>query len=317
MVRNPLYLLAGKEEFLKREFIQDLRQSLFPKDPSNPNFQEFRADKDPLSSDLDFVGTAPFLSEARLAILRDADELSEEEKEALLAYAARPASTGVLVVVSEEASAKKNEFLRKLSEKARLVPCYPPFERDLFPWIHARAKKRGIRLEPDAAALLVERLGKDLASLDGALEQAAVFASPRTQITLKDIDGFFGRSLQADVFELSDAILEKNAMTALGIVTTLLGEGGRAFEIVPVLAGQFDRLKRGSALLGEGRSSQEIGADLRVHSFFLEKFMRQVRKSPAARAAEIVKRLLACDEAIKTSRLSDALALECFVLEVC
>ncbi|MGH7198744.1 MAG: DNA polymerase III subunit delta [Candidatus Omnitrophota bacterium] len=317
MVRHPLYLLAGKEEFLKREFIQDLRQSLFPKDPSNPNFQEFSADKDPLSAALDFVGTAPFLSEARLAVLRDVDELSDEEKEALLAYAGRPAPTGVLVVVSEETSAKKNDFLRKLSAQAKLVPCYPPFEKEIPSWIHARAKKKGIHLDGDAAAILAERLGKDLLSLDGVLEQAAVFASPRTQISLKDIDGLLGRSVQADVFELADAILEKNAKTAFGIVTTLLEEGSRAFEIVPVLAGQFDRLLRGSALLAEGRSSEEIGTELRIHSFYLEKFMRQARRVPAERAAEIFRRLLSCDEAIKTSRLSDALALERFVLEVC
>lgn len=316
-MRNPLYLLAGKEAFLKREFIQDLRQSLFPKDPSNLNYQEFHAGKDPLSSVLDFAGTAPFLSEARLAILWDADDLSDEEKEALLVYAGRPASAGVLVVVSKEASAKKNEFLRKLSEKAKLVPCYPLFERDLPQWIQGRAKKRGIRLDGDALAIFSERLGKDLGSLDGALEQTAVFASPRTQITSKDIDGLLGRSIQADVFELADAVLEKNAKSALGIVTTLLREGTRAFEIVPVLAGQFDRLRRGSALLAEGRSSQEIGADLRIHSFFLEKFMRQARRVPVDRAAEILRRLLGCDEAIKTSRLSDALALERFVLEVC
>jgi DNA polymerase-3 subunit delta len=317
MVREPLYLLAGKEAFLKREFLKELRESLFPKDPSDLNYQEFRAGSDALSAVLDFAGTAPFLGEARLAVLWEVDELSDAEKETLLAYAGRPAPTGIVVAVSEEASAKKNEFLRKFSEKAKLIACYPPFERDLPQWIGARAKKKGIRLEAGAAELLSDRAGKDLASLDSALEQAAVYASPRTLVTLKDLDGLLGRSIQADVFELADAILDRNAKRAFAIVEALLGEGARAFEIVPVLASQFDRLKRGSALLAEGRSQQEIGADLRIHSFFLDKFMRQARRAPAGKASEIFRKLLDCDEAIKTSRLSDALALERFVLEAC
>jgi len=106
-----VYLLIGKERSLKREFLSDLRKRLFPKDSdSGMNAQEFIAGEDNLGAALDFALTTPFLSDKRLAILWDIEELEDEEKTALLASVEKLPSSGVLVLISEETGVKKIIF---------------------------------------------------------------------------------------------------------------------------------------------------------------------------------------------------------------
>ena len=116
-------LLIGKERFLKREFILALRQDLFP-DSTDPglNFQEFTADQEPLHSFLDFLSTSPFAAEHRLAVLWGLDSLTAEEKESLESSLEKLPASSVCVLESEQTNAKKDPFLRKLAEKAKLVP---------------------------------------------------------------------------------------------------------------------------------------------------------------------------------------------------
>ena len=316
-MKKALYLLVGKEEFLKKEFIQNLRKSLFPQGQSGEiNFQEFHAGIDPLGAALDFARTAPFLGDKRLAVLWGIDDLAAEEKESLLAYTANPAPASALVLVSGEGNANKNGFLSGLSRVCAVTACHVPFERDLPQWIQTRARKSGVQMESSAAPILVERAGKDVTALSHAIEELALYVHPRTQVLAKDVESLLGRSAEADVFELSDMLIRKNVNSALEKVEALFRDGARAYEIVAALASQFDRLRKAGVLMREGKPDKEVGAELKVHPFFLDKFLSQAKGIPEGTMREISKRLLSCDEAIKTSRLDERLAVERLVLEV-
>ena len=95
----PVYLLAGKEDLLKEEFLSKLRTALFANTDQGLNSQHFDAALSGFGPALEFLQTAPFLAEHRLAILKNIDELEEEGRESVLRYAVSPSPTGVLVLV--------------------------------------------------------------------------------------------------------------------------------------------------------------------------------------------------------------------------
>ncbi|MBI3252305.1 MAG: DNA polymerase III subunit delta [Candidatus Omnitrophica bacterium] len=318
MVAPETYLLIGKDSFLKKEFIQGLRDRYFPgRSDSGINFQEFTAGEHPLRSVLDFLDTVPFLSEKRLAVLWDAGALAEDEKKTLPARLdAGLLSSSVLVIASEETNTKKNAFVRELSGHCRVVPCHPPFEKDLPQWIAARAKRHGKSLERQAAFLLMERVGGQTSTLAPAIEQAAIFTADKAGIQTRDIEALFGRSLAADAFSLVDLWIEKNFARLIQMTVHLLDEGTRAFEIVAVLAGSLDRLKQAARLTAEGLSAEQITARLKLHPFFAEKLLAQARRVSAEKVGGVLRELLICDEALKTGALGERLALERFLIRV-
>jgi DNA polymerase-3 subunit delta len=317
-VVNGITLLLGKEEFLKREFIEELRRRFFPRTAaSDANYQEFDLGETSFKTAAQFLETLPFLSEKRVAIVRGLDRTAEDEKEAVLAFADRFPSTAVLVLVSDESSVKKDDFLRRLSEKVRTVACHTPFDRDLPGWVQARARKIGIDIDREALPVLTERCGRDLAAIHSALEQLSLGIHPRNRIERCDAESFLGRSVHADVFSLVDAFEAGRATGALEILEALFREDARGYEIVAVLAAQFEKLKKVSVLKARGLSDREIGAELKVHPLFLSRLLRQARAIPSQKLGLILAKLLECDHAVKTGVLEEKLALERFVFEAC
>ena len=314
----PVYLLVGKDQFLKKEFISELRGRLLPKGAlTGGDFHQFSGKSDPWNVVSNFLRTAAFLSPKRLAVLQEADELDEPERQALAAYAENPSPTGVLVVVSEQGSAKKDPFLARLSQKAHLVNCYPPSEMQWPAWVQARAKRSGRSLSREAAFLLIERIGRDTEALDAALVKLNLFTEGKNEITLQDAESLVGRSVADDVWRLADAVLSKDLRLSLETLSSLLKEGTRGFEIVGALAGQFERLRAVGVLVRQGRSAHEIASELRVHPYYLEKILRQAGATPTDDGARRLGSLLECDLSIKTGRLGEKPALERLLLELC
>jgi len=314
--KGGAYLLYGKEAFLKREFVQKLRADFFPKKQDlELGFKRFEAPADSLGALIDFVGSPSFFSTKKLAVFSGIDNLESDDKERLLDYSNRVPPDAVLVLVSEESNLKKDNFLKRLSERAKPTPCHLPFDRDLPLWVEGRVRKAGKTIERDATALLIERVGKDAAALQSAVEQLTVYTHKETRISLKDTETLLGRSVQADVFGLIDALLEKKIRSALEILESLLKEGARIYEIVGAFSGQLERLGKIRALMDEGFPQDTIAEELRLHPFFAGKILKQAERISRVRLQKMTNNLLRCDEAVKTGKLSERFALQHFVLK--
>ena len=304
-------LLIGKEHFLKKEFILALRQRLFP-DGSNLklNFQEFVAERDLFRSFLDFLLTTPFAADRRLAVWWGVDLLPKEEQERLAAFLEKLPSSSVCVLESEQTNAKRDAFLRKLAEKAKLVPCHTPFERDLPAWVESRAKKINSSIDRPAALFLIACAGADLARLDSALEQLSLFVHPKRIITLEDARALFQKKSHEDVFQLAEFLHDCRTDQALRVTDALFRHGTRAPEIIAALAGQLERWKKGARQLEAGRALSEIAQDLRVPAFFQDSFFTRLKKLSMERLQKLSEALLVCDESFKSGQMEERLALE-------
>ena len=311
------FLLTGKERLLKKEFIRDLQKKNFqnPSDASL-NTQEWDiAEGAALGGILDFVQTAPFLGEKRIAVLWQAEELDEEDQEKLLVSLKKLPATSILVLASEETSSKKNAFLRALEGQSVLVACHTPFEKDLPGWVETRARKMGGTIDREASRNLIEKAGKDLSALQNSLEGLFIFIHPRIVINSGDVEKLLGKFAEQDIFAIAEELFQKNTKDALEKTERLFREGVRAPEIVAILSGQLERMKQASDLLERGASPAEVAAGLRVHSFFQQKFFAQLKKVSKKGIENTQKRLLECDLSIKEGRMGERLALEKFILE--
>lgn len=311
------YLLYGKEEFLKNEFITTQKSRLFPKNENTDfNFEEFDLADAPLAKALDFVKTAPFLSEKRLAVIRGLEELDADEKRSFVTTIKNLPTTSIVIAVAAEGTPQKNSFLAELSEIGQATACHTPFDKDLPQWILDCAKKKTLVVQKDAVFLLIERFGKDLIEIDKSLDALSLFVHPRKDIQRSDVQQLVGYSAQADVYALVDAIMERNVKTAYRELQNLLKEGARAFEIIAAVAGQLERVKKASYLVESGRSAKDIGFDLKIHPFFLDKLLKQVSRMTRERISQALNSAAECDAAMKTGALTERLAIEYFVLKI-
>ena len=75
----------------------------------------------------------------------------------------------------------------------------------------ADAQRLGFRLEPDAARVLVERMGANPVRLRNELERLALWAGEGGEVGADDLEAMIADTSEAAVWSLSDALLERDA----------------------------------------------------------------------------------------------------------
>ena len=239
--RQPVYVLMGDEDFLKRRALAALQMLVLgDTDPSFAlsSYPGDKADYAAVRSELD---TLPFLSDSRLVVIDQADPFVVKYRSALEKYVAQPAASGVLVLeVKTWASTTK---LAKLVPEAATIVCKAPAAYKLPSWCVGWAKSHyGKKLPTNAAEMLVELIGAQMGLLDSELNKLAIYAGDRAGIELADVDALVGRSRSANVFRIMDAVGEGKPGEAMTVLSELFEEGESPIAVLGALGFQLRRL---------------------------------------------------------------------------
>ena len=218
-------VLHGKDAYLQTELARRFRQGL----------RERFGDIEEVSFDGGSTSVATVLDEVRsfglrqihkLVIVDNADQLvaGEERRRHLERYAASPMEESTLLL---RASTWRPGNLDKAIEKSGggIVKCEPPSEDRAIDFCLRRSpKQHGVPIDDDAARLLVERIGADLARLDGELGKlaAAVCDRPEPRIGRDDVAALCGASREEQSWIIQDALLSGRPEIALAKLRELI-----------------------------------------------------------------------------------------------
>ncbi|RPI25745.1 MAG: hypothetical protein EHM57_01120 [Actinobacteria bacterium] len=92
---------------------------------------------------------------------------------------------------------------KAVSERGEVTTIKKMRERDASEWLAGEAKRRGLRIDQQAATVLLHRFGSDVAALGRALDQLQVDGDT---VTEKDVRGRFSNRPDEPMWYLSDAI---------------------------------------------------------------------------------------------------------------
>ena len=82
-------------------------------------------------------------------------------------------------------------------------------------WLVAEAGRRGFELEPDAARLLVERMGEATGRLATELDRLALWAGREGAVTRADLEAMVADTSEEVAWALSDALVDRDPAAAL------------------------------------------------------------------------------------------------------
>lgn len=196
----------------------------------------------------------------------------------------------------------------------------------------------GKRLAPAARERLRQRAGGDAGALAHEVEKLCLFVGEATTIDPADVDAAVRDLGDAWIFDLTDALANRDARRALPVLRGLLERGDHPLRLLATLHSHVrlllilrecldgpwrGRWRPGTRADGFARSllpllSEEEQAVLKgVHPYRLAVNAGQAARLAAARLRRAVADLAALDVKFKSSRGDPAILLERFVLELC
>lgn len=323
---DPVYYFFGDDDFLKTAKVREMVEAAVDASTRDFNLEQRRGpeiDAEALDS---LLSTPPMLAERRVVVVREVDKLKKDARALLDRYLKHPATDTVLLLVSP-AGVKAD---KGLGDRGTAVEFAPLTTDRVLKWVHYHAETAlGRPITADAATLLIEAVGTELAQLAVELEKLASFSSG--EIDEAAVTAVVGVRRGESVGSLLDAVAAKDAGAALALIPGVLQQPKTtAVSIVMSLTTQTLALMYGVAARDAGTSPRamfneymsllkETGAfPGRPWGEAVNAWARATERWTASEIDAALSALLAADVALKETRLSsDEQLLTSLVLALC
>lgn len=230
------YLLIGPEEYLKSQFLEELKRSTLSKTPAGIDFEIFQAGTSDISAILNSLNTLPFFAKSRIALIKNVEKFSPKEKNSILKYLKLPPRATSLVLSSPLAAL--NKFLTDTSALTKVIRCNRLKPGELNPWIRKEFEAQKRKISPALANIIIERSGSDLVLLKNEIKKIISFSKGADEIVLNHIEATLSKASHETAFELVDLVLGKRLSGVFLAVDSLLLKE-KPHNILSLLAWQF------------------------------------------------------------------------------
>ena len=315
-VFKPVYLLMGDEPYYVDMVCDAIIEYCL--DESERDFNQtvcYGAEVD-----ADAVITAarryPMFADRQLVVIKEAQMMKTLENLAI--YCQKPLESTVLVIAMHGASADKRKSLYKtVSKMGVVVESQTLRDYEVTRWIPMFYQSKGLKIAPDAAALLAEHAGTDLAKIAVETEKMLKNLPEGTvQISASDIEKNVGISRQFSVFELTKELSLKNAAKALRIAAYIGSAAKFAMPMaVSALYTHFYRILKYEALLMRNPSpgNDQKAKVLGVNPYFFGEYDTAVCNYPLKKCMAVIALLKEYDYKGKGGDVGEATASELMV----
>ena len=315
-----LYYIHGKEQYLKDYYYSELKKKAVT------NMREFNSiEFDGKALDLnifnDTISSYPVMSEIKFIGVIDFDNSlisTKEKKETLKSILQSiPDFTIVVFFESDLKSEQKNPALSQIiaAVKGADVVLDKPTPSSLAAWLKRIFKSYKKQISQNDLYYLLELAPSDMLSLKNEVVKLCE-AVESEQITKTDIDNVVTKSIDANRFEIIDAVYQRDFDKLFSIIDKLYKQGCEHLDIANVFYRAFLDMYRARTALEEGVSSKELADDFKINIYGASKAIKNVKNIRLKYLKYCLNRLVELDESLKSSKVDGRQLIVAFVYDI-
>ena len=321
---QPFCVIFGDEAYLKAEAARTMRNHVLKDDDSEFSYSRFEGKSADLNVVIKELSTPPmFGGSLRFVMIDDADPFVTRYRTELEDYAENPSKKAILLLLVKSFPAN-TKLYKNILKNGLLFDAKPMDERSIPPWIVRWARHRhGIKCEPDAAAMILQRIGPEHGMLDQELAKLALMVPPDGTVTVPLVESNVGSWRVQSVFQLLDTAMAGNTGEALRQFDRLILSGEKPITVLNLMA---PTLRKYAAATEKILESEKVGrkpnlrgilGEVGVNTYFLDKSEKQLRNLGRIRGAKLGGWLLQADLDLKGfSKIDDRYVIESLIVKI-
>ncbi len=238
---GSLYVFYGEEDYLREYYLESMRKSLLTGGLDAFNYHLLDGERLELQALSDAVSALPMMSARSMVVVRDydlfkGDAQKREQLAGLLSDLPEYVCLVFVFDVVEYKPGQEQKVRQAVQKNGLLVEFSRQSQSDLSAWIRRRFAALGKKIDPTVCEYLLFLCDGTMNSLIPEIEKVAAYCT-RDQVTKADLDAVVTPVLDAVLFDMTDAIGEKNFTKAVTLLrdlfalkydpTPLLGAVGR------------------------------------------------------------------------------------------
>ena len=308
----PILVLTGEDvgqfEWLKKDILKKIGY-----DPSDLNYSYFDMKEASYAEvELDLV-SLPFFADEKIVILDHLLDLTTAKKRNLTDedlkqfenYLENPSESTRLVIFAEGKLDSKRRLVKLLKRDAQIIEATTPKEQDLKRYFSSQAQELGLQFVGDSLDQLLLKSGYDFGESQKNLALLQAYKEDG-QITLEEIEEVVPKSLQDNIFDLTQMILKCQIDQARNLVKDLRLQGEDEIKLIAILLGQFRMFSQVKIFSEEGQSESQIVANLsdlsgrKVNPYQVKFALRDSRRLSLSFLKQAMMIFIEADYAIKS-----------------
>jgi len=306
---KPVYLLFGDESYLVGNYKKRLREAIAGDDTMNFNY--FEGKNPDVKEIISLADTMPFFSERRL-ILIDGSGFFKSAPEELVTYLPQMPDTTCIIFCESEVD-KRSKLYKKIKELGHVAELNKQDASQLMNWAAGILAKDGKKITRQVMEYFLERTGDDMENIRTELEKLICYTMGREVITKEDVEAIGTVHVTNRIFEMVSAIVAGNTRKAMDLYEDLLTLKEPPMRILFLIAKQFNQLLQVKELMGKGSDKGTIASRIKVPAFAAGKLMAQAKAFSKEQILSYVELCVESEEAVKTGRLTDRMAVELLI----
>ena len=299
---------VGQFEWLKKDILKKIGY-----DPSDLNYSYFDMKEASYAEvELDLV-SLPFFADKKIVILDHLLDLTttkkryltDEELKQFESYLENPSESTRLVIIAEGKLDSKRRLVKLLKRDSQIIEATTPKEQDLKRYFSSQAQELGLQFVGDSLDQLLLKSGYDFGESQKNLALLQAYKEDG-QITLEEIEEVVPKSLQDNIFDLTQMILKCQIDQARNLVKDLRLQGEDEIKLIAILLSQFRMYSQVKIFSEEGQSESQIVASLsdlsgrKVNPYQVKFALRDSRRLSLSFLKQAMMTFIEADYAIKS-----------------
>lgn len=269
--------------------------------------------------------TMPFISEKKAIVVKNAfiftgEKVSkdiqpnnEQVNEFLEKY---DGENFIIFEVYQNKLDERKKITKTLKKTSKLAKVEQLSEQEIKNWIKNKLHENFKDIKQDALDLFIELTGINFNIVSQELEKIILFLGERTTINKKDVEEIINRSLEQNVFLLTEYIQKGEKYKATQLIKDLIVMKEEPIKLLALITSNYRLYYQCKILSRKGYSGQQIAKTINVHPYRVKLALNQVKHYQLAHLLNIIDQCAETDYKLKSSYMDKQLILELFILSL-
>ncbi len=317
---DKIIVFFGEDTFYIKSKINQLIKKY---DVDDYNLTTYDLEEVMLSDAINDAMTIPFMSENKVVVCKNAHFLStavkknkiEHELSYLEEYIDNPTAETLLIITVPQAKLdRRSKLFKKLEKNATITECKLKGPGDLNAWARRQVAQAGLSIDQTALDAFVNRVkhSTELAFLE--MKKLLLYAKDEDAIDIEMIEKVITKNIEDNVYDITNAILEKRRSRALEVYHDLIMYSEDPLRILGIIISKYREMLQVKMLIEKGFDQDGIQQYFHVKSGRAYFMVQNAKSVPRHKIEDHLRHLEQLDYHIKTGRVDKKHALEMFIL---
>jgi DNA polymerase III subunit delta len=258
-VYQPVYLLMGEEPFYIDVISDIIEKTVLTEDEKSFNQTILYGRDTDIPTIVSIAKRFPMMANHQVVIVKEAQNLKDIEL--LEPYVKNPLRSTLLVLCYKYKTVdKRKSFYKSIMAAGSVLDSKKPYDNEMPGWILTYVRRKGYRIGDRAAQLIADHLGNDLGKVVNELTKVFISLPKNGEVTDKLIEQNIGISKDFNIFELQNALTERNSYKAFQIAK-YFGENPKTSPMpltLTMLYSYFSRIFQYHFLKDKSQAASEL-----------------------------------------------------------